>query len=119
MLNNNFEYKLHNIGTDNLGNYIIVDITIEGERMTLANIYGPNTDNDIFNQTIFDSIEEFQNEKYILCGDFNLVLNQDLDTKNNKHVNHRKCRGKIIENMEVFDLKDPFKELYPNHRRYT
>ena len=55
--------------------------------------------------------EEFQNEKNILCGDFNLVQNQDLDTKNYKHVNHPKCRGKIIENMEVFDLKDPFREL--------
>ena len=28
MLNNNFEYKVHNIRKDNLGNYIIVDITI-------------------------------------------------------------------------------------------
>ena len=86
MLNNNFEYKVHNIRKNNLGNYIIVDITIEGERMTLANIYGPNTDNDIFYQTIFDSIEEFQNEKYILWRYFNLVINQDLDTKNYKHV---------------------------------
>ena len=48
MINNNFEYKVHNIRKDNLGNYIIVDITIEGERMTLANIYGPTTDNAIF-----------------------------------------------------------------------
>ena len=48
-----------------------------------------------------------------------MVLNQDLDTKNNKNVNHTKCRGKIIKNMEVFDLKDPFRELYPNLRRYT
>ena len=92
MLNNNFEYKVHNIRKDNLGNYIIVDITIEGERMTLANIYGPNTNNEIFY-----SIEEFQNEKYILCGDFNLVLNQDLDTKNYKHVNHPKCRVKLLK----------------------
>ena len=27
---------------------------------------------------------------YILGGDFNLVLNQDLDTKNYKKVNHLK-----------------------------
>ena len=67
--------------------------------MTFANIYEPNTDNDIFYQTIFDSIEEFQNEN-IYFVDISQVLNQDLDTKIYKHVNHPKCLGKIIENRK-------------------
>ena len=65
--------------------------------MTFANTHGPNTDNDILYQTIFDSIEEFQNEKYILCGDFNLVLNQDVDANNYKHVNHPNAGVKLLK----------------------
>ena len=61
----NFEYKVHNIRKDNLGNYIIVDITIEGERMTLANIYGPNTDNDIFFIKLFLTVSKNSKMKNI------------------------------------------------------
>jgi hypothetical protein len=119
MFNNNFEYNIHQIKTDNTGNYIITDITIEGERMTLVNIYGPNVDNANFYQNILDCIEYYQNDKYIICGDFNLVLNHNLDTKNYLYINHPKAQQKLIENMEAYDLKDPFRELYPNLRRYT
>ena len=42
-------------------NFIILDITIEEERITLINIYGPNEDNPKFYENIFDHIKLFQN----------------------------------------------------------
>ena len=35
MLNNNFQYQLHKIKSDNTGYCIALDITIEGERITI------------------------------------------------------------------------------------
>ena len=96
-----------------------MDITLNKKKITLLNIYGPNNDNPSFFLNILKTIEEFQNDEYIICGDFNLVLNQDLDTKNYLHINHPKAREKFIEHIEGFDLKDPFRELYPTLRRYT
>ena len=40
--------KIHKIKTDSLENVILIDITIEGEQITLANICGPNDDNILF-----------------------------------------------------------------------
>ena len=36
---------------------------------------------------VAESIEEIGNETCIICGDFNLVQDQDLDTFNYLHVN--------------------------------
>lgn len=69
MINNNFEYQMHETKKDNSGNYIILDITIEGERMTIVNIYGPNDDNPIFYKDIFKHIDGFNNSKIVICGD--------------------------------------------------
>ena len=48
MFNNNFEYKLHSKEADLDGNNLVLDITINGKRMTLMNIYGPNRDSPEF-----------------------------------------------------------------------
>ena len=44
MINNDFEFKLHRQKKDNEGNLIALDLSIEEHRVTLVNIYGPNTD---------------------------------------------------------------------------
>ena len=48
LMNNNFEYKVERVKTDKNGNYIILDIIIQGKRITLVNLYGPNQDNPNF-----------------------------------------------------------------------
>ena len=48
LINNNFEFKVEGVKTDKNGNYILLDITIQGKRITLVNIYGPNEDNPNF-----------------------------------------------------------------------
>ena len=116
MLNNSFEYKLYESKIDNSGNFIALDITIKEKRITLINIYGPNNDNQQFFLNILKCIEEFENDEYLICGDFNLVLSQDLDTKIYLHINHLKAQKEYIE---TYDMKYPFRELYPALKRYT
>ena len=43
LFKNTFEYKVHNILKDEIsGCYLILDISIFGDRFTIANIYGPS-----------------------------------------------------------------------------
>ena len=79
LFNNNIEYKILRSNADQEGNLLILDLEIEGQHISLVNIYGPNDDMPIFYQTMYEAIEEFANEKVIICGDFNLVQSQDLD----------------------------------------
>ena len=43
LLNNNFEYNLHNVIKDENGNLLILDITLKNKRFSLINIYMDQT----------------------------------------------------------------------------
>ena len=45
MFNKYFDYKFHSKETDRNGNKTVLDIAINGQRMTLINIYAPNRHN--------------------------------------------------------------------------
>ena len=75
--NNNFEYKLNKMKADNDGNKLILDVVIQGKRVTLINIYGPNRDKPNFYEKIKEDINDFGNDRVILAGDFNLVMNPE------------------------------------------
>ena len=53
------------------------------------------------------------------CGDFNLVLNPDIDYFNYLHVNNPNAREKVLEIIQERCLIDPFRELYPDLKRFT
>ena len=48
LFKNNFEYNILNSYNDTSGNYLILDLEIDKRRMTLVNLYGPNTDEPNF-----------------------------------------------------------------------
>jgi exonuclease III len=62
-------------------------------------------------------VEEFGNENFIICGDFNLVLCPELDYCNYLHVNNPKSREKVLELIEERSLIDPYRQLYPDSFR--
>ena len=113
------DYKIHNQNQDTNGNFLILDMTIFNKRLSLVNIYGPNKDDSSFYENLFKSITEIGNDSYIICGDFNLTLNPNVDCFNYKHINNPKAR-KIITNMiKENNLFDTFRELHPTLKRYT
>ena len=48
LFNNNFDYKLHNVQSDDDGNKLIVEMSIQEKKFSLINIYGPNRDTPEF-----------------------------------------------------------------------
>lgn len=121
LLNNNFEFKIHNDWCDNNGNTIAVDISIEKERYTLINIYGPNQDDPEFYNWIKQVIIDFNNTRCIICADFNLVLDPDKDSQNYININNPHARQRVLKLIEEMNLVDPYRIRIccPNSRRYT
>ena len=78
LFNNNFEFEIHSEKRDCDGNLLALDLTIEEHKVTLINIYGPNTDSPQFYENVTNIFLEFDNEYFILCGDFNLTLNPSI-----------------------------------------
>ena len=104
---------------DDRGNMLILDIELEGKKFTLANIYGPNEDSPGFFLKVQEKIEEFDNEHVILCGDFNLVQSQELDTYNYINVNNPNAKESVLDIKKELKLVDPFREVHENTRQYT
>ena len=48
LINNNFDQEVTKIVKDPNGNYIILEITVQKQKNTLANIYAPNEDKAMF-----------------------------------------------------------------------
>ena len=119
LFNYNIEYKVIRSNTDQDGNLLILDLEVEGKHFSLVNIYGPNEDRPMFYQNMYDAIEEFANETIIICGDFNLVQTQDLDTHNYVNVNNPRAKDKVLEIKEELNMVDPFREIYDDLKRFT
>ena len=63
------------------GRFVIIDSSIDGCKVTLCNVYGPNDDNLDFYADMIHLIESIPNYNRIVGGDFNLVLDIEKDKK--------------------------------------
>ena len=116
----NFHYKIHRINRDLEGRYILLDIEMNNHRHTLVNIYGPSDrDNPDFFDDVLEKIEYMNNESIIIGGDWNVILDMNLDSFRYRGRNRPRAREKIFELMEVSKLKDVWRELNPNDRKFT
>ena len=119
LFNKNVDFEIHSTINDTEGNYLIIDLTVDGNRFTLVNLYGPNQDRpDSFDNLIL-KVNTFDNTSIIYCGDFNLVQDPKLDYFNYKCMNNIKSHKKLLELKNEFNLIDPFRELHPDIKRYS
>ena len=100
------------------GYFLALDISIEDTKLTLITIYAPNKDTPFFKE-IFNVIENFENNKFILCGDFNLIMDPDKDCFNYVHVNNPRARKILLEFKTKYYLVDVYRELNPESKRFT
>ena len=110
--------KIHKHKHDAEGNFLILDMTVCDKRLSLVNIYGPNKDDPSFYENVLKCITEMENDTYIICGDFNLTLDQNMDCFNYKHINNPKARTFVSNKINDNNLFDTFRELHPSLKRY-
>ena len=107
---------------DTSGNFVVLNAKYESFTITLACIYGPNSDEPKFYEKIvFDQLQRCQeNSDFCLIGgDWNISLDQGLDTYGYKSENNINSKKQILSCMESLGLIDIFRELNPTRRRYS
>lgn len=119
LLNNNFDFKIHKKVTDDSGNFIALDINIGDQRVCLISVYGPNDDTPLFYDELSKVVMDIGINDIIIVGDFNLVMNAEIDYYNYLHLNNPKARDKVLEMITQFNLTDIYREFHPNKKRYT
>ena len=77
-------------------------MSIQDNRITLIYIYDPNIDSPHFYENVRDVYLEFDNDYFILCGDFNLALNPSQDTHDYCIISNPKAQCNVFRNHERF-----------------
>ena len=113
LFNNNLDYKIQQKIIDNSGNFIILDLDIQNQHLTLINPYGPNVDNPEFFKKISSYIDDIGNTDIIICGDYNCVINPELDYYNYKGIDNAKARNEVLNLKNEKFLIDAFRENCP------
>lgn len=116
LLNSTFDFKLIHSDHDAQGNLVSIDISLMDEMsITFVNIYGPNTDEPDFYNMLNDRIQNCASDHVIVCGDWNVVQNYDLDCYNYSRQNNPRAR-QIIKQIDMIDV---WRSYNPNKRSYT
>ena len=72
--------------------------------MTLVSLYGPNDEKPGFFHIFQGMIEEINNVHCILCGDWNLIQDPQIDSTNYIHINNKNARKAVLEMKEYVNL---------------
>ena len=102
------------------GNILAVLLDFDEKRILLEGLHGPNIDSPLFySEKAFKKILEWQPDYTICAGDFNLVLNPEIDLKNYLHLNNPLARQELLDQMPIYNLVDIWRNLHPDEKKYT
>lgn len=119
LFNNSFSFKIQKSFSDPNGRFIICDIESEKKLITIATVYAPNEDDPQFFTSFFDHLMDFECEEIVVGGDFNLVLNVDVDKKGGHARTHSNSQETLKNLAAQFDLIDAWRIINPDSRKYT
>jgi exonuclease III len=119
LVNPNTDHKIIKEEKDQEGRWVITNMDIKGENLTIANYYGPNLDEPHHMEEMFNKINEWGTDNLILTGDFNLVQNINLDKKGGLPRTNFKCQKALLNWMESNCISDIWRIKNPDKRRYT
>ena len=109
---------VHEIHRDIEGRYLICKLSLNNETYALANIYAPNDDNPVFFRQVIDKVNEMQCTYTVIGGDFNVVINSEMDRTGNPETKINAQR-ELIQQIETNELTDVWQHCNPDRRRYT
>ena len=105
------EAKVHH--SQHEGRSLVIELNIKGINLCLANLYAPNVDDPVFFQTMDTCLLTDK----VIGGDFNLVINPNIDCLHSTYNNYN-AAAKVISYVES-GYSDIWREKYPDLRQYT
>ena len=85
----------------------------------LVNLYGPNEDKPHFFTELQQIVTDLGNDNIMFCGDWNLILNETLDTENYVDINNPRARNAVLNIMEENGYIDVFRILNENQKKFA
>ena len=120
----NFELSNTKYVDDKNGRLQILACEHENQKLMFINIYNTNEEKTQIKhlkllQTKLELFEDILEYKIILGGDFNFVLDRDLDAEGGAKTMMPKSIAELIKIESKFELCDIFRVRFPKKRRFT
>ena len=116
LVSKQFKEKIVDTYVDD-GRTIICDV-IEGEqKITIVAIYAPNEDSPSYFKAIGEILKE-RSEHKILVGDFNLVLDVELD-RENTYCNNNRAKEELENIMDEYSLNEVWRVQNGTKREFS
>ena len=112
---------VNSVDVDSHGNYVVMDMEFDGYfSCRCVALYGPNDDCPTFFEEIFDKVLGGSGTHPVFfVGDWNLVLDQDKDTKFYRNIGNPRARKAVLNAIENENLVDVWRAQHENVRQFT
>ena len=118
LISNSVKFECIKIISDKKGRFIIVKGKLENEIVTLVNVYAPPDSGKHFFKSLLNNII-LEAEGILVCGgDFNIVMNNKLDTTNKKKKANQ-VTSMVKTTFKEFCIADLWRKFHPSKRDYT
>lgn len=104
--------------SDKEGRYVLMSGYLYGEHVVLGCIYAPNNYEAAFLPKLLADLASFSSPYMVIGGDFNCVLNSEIDTSSPRLTSTSKTNS-LREFLKDLDLYDAWRVLHPLDRDYT
>lgn len=108
-----------NTYTDCEGRYIILNTNIDGTTLDTVNVYGNNLSTELLFSSICNHICNHDREAIVWGGDFNFVMNLELDKVGGISKTNFRVRSIVLQIMHTLDLIDTWGERNPRSKGFT
>ena len=110
----NLGFRIKSKFSDTQGRILGAHIILENRDILLVNVYAPNDDDPSFFDQLQDYIDQYDRAlDKIIGGDFNLVLDINLDKQGGKLVTHKNSVTRLKQMMHEHMLIDIWRLLHP------
>jgi exonuclease III len=119
LINDQSDHKILEEEKDTEGRWTVARINIKGQELKIGNYYGPNEDNPKHLEELLKTLDNMETERIILAGDFNLVLNINMDKHGGLKKTNTRCQHTLKNWMENNNMTDIWRAKNPHTKKYT
>ena len=119
LLTKNLKVEFGSKYSDSDGRILLCNIQIKDKKILLASIYAPTKNEPKFFDNLFSILSKFSKRDVVLAGDWNLVLNDQLDKDGGPVHTNSALKECLKSYINEFNLIDIYHELNPSRKTYA
>ena len=110
---------------DEGGRYVIIKGKCQGEKLILGSVYFPTRNKENAQCDFLSDLNKIicsvfsQEYSLIIGGDFNVIMNHNLDYMGASNVSKSKYRDSLLDFLDKLDLIDVWRKRHPNKKEFT